>query len=149
MRLEYRDALKRLESEKIYKEDGETFKFGDDIPEKPEREMIDRIGVPVLLTKFPTELKAFYMQRVKDDPLVTESVDLLMPGVGEIVGGSMRMTSIKDLLYGYDREGIDPTPYYWYTQQVSVSPLPPCLTSTVLFIFHLHCRAYTSLFLLA
>ncbi|VDL59074.1 unnamed protein product [Hymenolepis diminuta] len=124
LRLEYRDALKRLETEKIYKEDGETFKFGDDIPEKPEREMTDRIGVPILLTKFPTELKAFYMQRVKDDPLVTESVDLLMPGVGEIVGGSMRMTSIKDLLYGYDREGIDPTPYYWYTQQREFGTCP-------------------------
>ncbi|VDN99477.1 unnamed protein product [Rodentolepis nana] len=124
MRLEYRDALKRLEAEKIYKEDGETFKFGDDIPEKPEREMTDRIGTPILLTKFPTELKAFYMQRVKNDPSVTESVDLLMPGVGEIVGGSMRMTDIKDLLAGYSREGIDPSPYYWYTQQREFGTCP-------------------------
>lgn len=121
MRLEYREALKRLEKEKIFKEDGQPFKFGDDIPEKPERELTDRIGVPILLTKFPTELKAFYMQRVKNDPSVTESVDLLMPGVGEIVGGSMRMTNIDDLLAGYAREGIDPSPYYWYTQQVTPS----------------------------
>ncbi|KAM7534776.1 hypothetical protein Aperf_G00000108435 [Anoplocephala perfoliata] len=117
MRLEYRKALEKLKSEKIFKEDGEPFEFGDDIPEKPERELTDRIGVPILMIKFPTTLKAFYMQRVKGDPSVTESVDLLMPGVGEIVGGSMRMTDIKDLLAGYKREGIDPEPYYWYTQQ--------------------------------
>ncbi|VEL42747.1 unnamed protein product [Protopolystoma xenopodis] len=40
-----------------------------------------------------------------------------MPGVGEIVGGSMRKQGLQEILDGYTSEGIDASPYYWYTQQ--------------------------------
>lgn len=116
-RLAYADGVQYLKDNNITKEDGTFYEFGEDIPEAPERKMTDKINQPILFYGFPAEIKSFYMQKDPADKRITESVDLLMPGVGEIVGGSMRMDKAEELLEGYKREGIDPAPYYWYTDQ--------------------------------
>ncbi|KAF2115481.1 hypothetical protein BDV96DRAFT_493513 [Lophiotrema nucula] len=116
-RMRYSEAIDWLIEHNIPNEDGEPHKFGDDIAEAAERRMTDIINRPIFLTHFPVEIKAFYMQKDKEDPRTTESVDCLMPGVGEIVGGSMRMDNLEELMAAFAREKLDPAPYFWYTDQ--------------------------------
>jgi len=123
-RLDYADGIKYLKENNITKDDGTFYEFGEDIPEAPERKMTDKINEPILFCRFPAAIKSFYMQKCPEDRRVTESVDVLMPGVGEITGGSMRMDNVEELLEGYKREGIDPTPYYWYTDQRKYGTCP-------------------------
>ncbi|GAM17593.1 hypothetical protein SAMD00019534_007680 [Acytostelium subglobosum LB1] len=125
-RMDYVEGIKYCREHNIYKDEATktNFEFGDDIPEAAERKMNDQIGVPILFCRFPAEMKAFYMARCPEDRTLTESVDLLMPGVGEIVGGSMRIADYQELMDAYKREGLDPSQYYWFTDQRKYGTTP-------------------------
>lgn len=123
-RMQYGEAIEWLRAHDVRKDDGTLYEWGEDIPEKPERYMVDTIGEPIFLCRFPAEMKAFYMFKDESDRRLTHSTDLLMPGVGEIVGGSMRIWDYDELMAGYAKEGIDPKFYYWYTDQRKYGSCP-------------------------
>ncbi len=123
-RMDYSEAITYLKEHDIRKDDGTFYEFGEDIPEAPERKMTDQINEPILLCRFPAEIKSFYMQRCPEDRKLTESVDVLMPNVGEIVGGSMRINDYEELIAAYKSAQIDPSPYYWYTDQRKYGTCP-------------------------
>jgi len=72
--MNYEDAIKFLRENNITKEDGSFYEFGEDIPEMPERKMTDIINEPIMLCRFPAEIKSFYMSRCPENNLLTESV---------------------------------------------------------------------------
>jgi asparaginyl-tRNA synthetase len=68
---------------------------------------------PVFITDYPVEHKSFYM-RLSDDRRTVECFDLLVPGVGEIIGGSAREERMDRLMEQIHRHKIDPAAYEWY-----------------------------------
>lgn len=123
-RITHAEAIAFLRAHNERKEDGSEYTEDDDIPDAPERFLCQAVGegAPVFLTRFPAHIKSFYME--KCDTKYTNSCDLLYPGVGEIVGGSMRISNYEELLEGFRREEISPGPYKFYTDQALYGPSP-------------------------
>jgi len=129
-RMSYTEAVQFTRDHNITKVDDtgaptdELYEHGEDLPENAERKILAILDEPIFLYRFPVPLKAFYMSKTKDDPTLTESVDLLLPGVGEVVGGSMRIHDYDELMAAYEREKLDAEPYYWYTDQRKYGGVP-------------------------
>lgn len=75
-RMNYSEAIEYLKANNITKDDGSFYEFGEDIPEMPERKMTDKINEPIMLCRFPAEIKSFYMAKCPEDKRLTESVRL-------------------------------------------------------------------------
>ena len=111
-RMTYTEAVKVLE------ESGESFEFpvrwGADLQSEHERYLTERkVGRPVIVTDYPSSIKAFYM-RLNDDGETVRAMDVLVPRIGEIIGGSQREERLDVLQSRMAEAGLDDAPYWWY-----------------------------------
>lgn len=112
LRLPYTEAVEILEKS------GQTWEFpvgwGKDLQSEHERYLTEKhFGKPVILYNYPRTLKPFYM-RVNDDGKTVRAMDVLVPGVGEIIGGSQREERLDVLEQRIREQGMDPKHYWWY-----------------------------------
>ncbi|MFA7331847.1 MAG: asparagine--tRNA ligase [Candidatus Delongbacteria bacterium] len=110
----YTEAVRLLENS------GQAFQFpvkwGIDLQTEHERWLTEtHVGRPVFVTDYPKEIKAFYM-RQNDDGKTVAAMDLLVPGVGEIIGGSQREERHERLLARIKEMGLHEQDYWWYLE---------------------------------
>ena len=111
-RVSYTDAVKILE------ENNDKFDFkvywGCDLQTEHERYLTEQVYKrPVFVTDYPKEIKAFYM-RQNDDGKTVAAADCLVPGIGELIGGSQREERLELLENRIQELGMDPKDYWWY-----------------------------------
>ncbi|HYW05596.1 MAG TPA: asparagine--tRNA ligase [Longimicrobium sp.] len=111
-RMDYTEAVRLLEASK------KKFEFpvawGTDLQSEHERYLTEEVVKrPVVVMNYPTEIKSFYM-RVNDDGRTVAAMDVLAPGIGEIIGGSQREERLDVLDRRMDELGLDRESYWWY-----------------------------------
>ena len=112
IRVSYTEAVDILEKS------GETFEFpvswGSDLQAEHERYLTEKhFKQPVILYDYPRTIKPFYM-RVNDDGRTVRAMDVLVPKVGEIIGGSQREERLDVLEARMKEQGLNPEGYWWY-----------------------------------
>ena len=102
---------------KILKESNEKFEFtpeyGEDIAKEHEKYITEHFGGPVFIYNWPKDIKAFYMKQ-NDDGKTVGAVDLELPGVGELIGGSQREENYDKLVNRMKELGMNVDDMYWY-----------------------------------
>ncbi|MDO5478456.1 MAG: asparagine--tRNA ligase [Clostridia bacterium] len=106
------------EAVELLKKSGEKFSYpvewGCDLQTEHERYLTEQIfKSPVFVIDYPKEIKSFYM-RLNDDGKTVAAMDMLVPGVGEIIGGSQREERIDILLERMAELGLEEEDYWWY-----------------------------------
>ncbi len=114
-RMDYTEAIARLEAAAA---SGRSFEFpvswGMDLQSEHERYLSEElVGRPVVVMNYPKQIKAFYM-RLNDDERTVAAMDVLAPGIGEIIGGSQREERLDVLDARLAECGLEPEPYWWY-----------------------------------
>ena len=108
----YTEAVKELEK------NADAFEFkpfwGCDLQSEHEKFLTEKVaGGPTIVTDYPKEIKAFYMKQNADGKTV-RAMDVLVPRLGEIIGGSEREERLEALETRLVELGLDPKDYWWY-----------------------------------
>jgi asparaginyl-tRNA synthetase len=112
VRMSYTEAIRILEGAKEKFE--YPVKWGVDLQSEHERYLAEKhVKGPVVLMDYPKEIKAFYM-RMNDDGKTVAAMDVLAPGIGEIIGGSQREERLEVLDERILAVGLNPAAYGWY-----------------------------------
>lgn len=111
-RIRYQDAVEMLQAS------GESFEFpvewGSDLQSEHERWLTEKkIGKPVIVTDYPKEIKAFYM-KMNEDGRTVRAMDVLVPRIGELIGGSERENRFDVLKSRIADAGLPEEEYWWY-----------------------------------
>ncbi len=122
VRLSYTDAVT------ILRDAGEKFEFpvswGTDLQSEHERYLVEKhFKKPVILFDYPREIKAFYMKQ-NDDGKTVRAMDVLFPGIGEIVGGSQREENFDKLNNRIREMGIHEESLWWYLETRKFGTVP-------------------------
>jgi asparaginyl-tRNA synthetase len=119
IRVTYTEAFEVLKNSKPNKK--KKFKYlieewGTDLQSEHERYLVEKhFKCPVILFDYPAKIKAFYM-RLNDDENTVRAMDVLFPGIGEIVGGSQREERYEVLKAKMETMGIPEEELYWYLE---------------------------------
>lgn len=113
-RVTYTDAIELL------KKSGVNFEYpvewGCDLQTEHERYLTEKVfKKPVFVTDYPKDIKAFYM-KLNEDGKTVAAMDLLVPGIGEIIGGSQREDNLEILQEKMDAMGLEKEEYWWYLE---------------------------------
>jgi len=113
-RLTYTRAVELLKEAKVDFE--YPVEWGIDLQTEHERYLTEKVfNKPVFVTDYPKDIKAFYM-RMNDDNKTVAAMDLLVPGVGELIGGSQREERLDVLESRIEEMGMDTEDYWWYLE---------------------------------
>ncbi|MFT6733200.1 MAG: asparaginyl-tRNA synthetase [Polaribacter sp.] len=111
-RMEYTEAVKILEN--CNKKFEYPVSWGTDLQSEHERYLAEeKVGKPIILMNYPKDIKAFYM-RMNDDEKTVAAMDILAPGIGELVGGSQREERLDMLDARIEQMGLPMENYWWY-----------------------------------
>ncbi|MCL2808889.1 MAG: asparagine--tRNA ligase [Treponema sp.] len=112
----YTEAVKELEKAVVSSSDLFEFKpyWGCDLQSEHEKFLTEKVAKgPVIVTDYPKEIKAFYM-KLNDDGKTVRAMDVLVPRLGEIIGGSQREDNLEKLINRMNEMGLNPEDYSWY-----------------------------------